>query len=66
MMHESLLKVVTEVKQRITSATRVSLFRDFDGTLVPIEANPALPRLDSETAKALQGLSSRDFLVTTY
>ena len=65
MMLESLLKVVTEVEQRITSATRVSLFLDFDGTLVPIEANPALPRLDSETAKALQGLSSRDFLVTT-
>lgn len=65
MMLESLLKVVTEVKQRITSATRVSLFLDFDGTLVPIEANPALPRLDSETAEALQGLSSRDLLVTT-
>ena len=64
-MLESLLKVVTEVKQRITSATRVSLFLDFDGTLVPIEANPALPRLDSGTAKALQALSSRDFLVTT-
>ena len=26
---------------------RVSLFVDFDGTLVPIEANPTSPRLDS-------------------
>ena len=65
MMLESLLKVVTEVKQRITSATRVSLFLDFDGTLVPIEANPASPRLDSATAEALKELSSRDFVVTS-
>jgi hypothetical protein len=56
-MHESLLKVVTEVKQRIKSAERISLFLDFDGTLVPIEANPASPRLDSRTAGALQTIS---------
>jgi trehalose-phosphatase len=62
---ESLLKVVTEVKQRTNGAGRVSLFVDFDGTLVPIEANPASPRLGSGTAEALQSLSSRDFLVTT-
>jgi trehalose-phosphatase len=65
MMLESLLKVVTEVKHRVKSAGRVSLFLDFDGTLVPIEADPASPRLDSGTAKALQALSSLDFLVTT-
>lgn len=64
-MLEPLLKVVTEVRQRIKSAERVSLFLDFDGTLVPIEADPASPRLDSGTAEALQALSSRDFLVTT-
>ena len=64
-MLESLLKVVTEVKQRVKGAARVSLFLDFDGTLVPIEANPASPRLDSGTAEALQSLSSRDFLITT-
>jgi trehalose-phosphatase len=64
-MHESLLKVVTEVKQRIKSAERISLFLDFDGTLVPIEANPASPRLDSATAEALKELSSRDFVVTS-
>src|SRR6516225_8408854 len=65
MMLDSLLKVVTEVKLRIKSAARVSLFVDFDGTLVPIEANPASPRLDTGTAEALQELSSRDFLVTS-
>jgi len=64
-MLKSLLRVVTDVKQRVKSAERVSLFLDFDGTLVPIEANPASPRLDSGTAKALQALSSRDFLVTS-
>jgi len=65
MMLEPLVKVVTEVKERTKSATRVSLFLDFDGTLVPIEADPASPRLDSETAELLQELSGRDFLVTT-
>ena len=65
MMLESLLKVVTEVKQRMKSAARISLFVDFDGTLVPIEANPASPRLDSGTAAALEALSSRRSLVTT-
>ena len=64
-MLESLLKVVTEVKQRTKSASQISLVLDFDGTLVPIEANPASPRLDSGTAEALKSLSSRDFLVTT-
>jgi hypothetical protein len=43
-MLESLLKVVAEVKQRTNGAGRISLFLDFDGTLVPIESNPALPR----------------------
>ena len=54
-----------EVKQRIKSAARVSLFVDFDGTLVPIEANPASPRVDSGTAEVLHELSGRDFLVTS-
>lgn len=47
------------------TAARLSLFLDFDGTLVPIEANPASPRLDPGTAEALKALSDRDFLVTT-
>ena len=65
MMLESIRRVVTEVKQRIKSAARVSLFVDFDGTLVPIEANPASPRVDSGTAEVLHELSGRDFLVTS-
>jgi len=54
MMLESIRRVVTEVKQRIKSAARVSLFVDFDGTLVPIEANPASPRVDSGTVEVLR------------
>ena len=34
-MLESRLEFVTEVKQRIESVARISLFMDFDGTLVP-------------------------------
>ena len=64
-MLESLLRVVTEVKQRVKSAAQVSLFLDFDGTLVPIEADPASPCLDLVTAEALQKLSSRDSVVIT-
>ena len=39
-MLESLLKVVAEVKQRTNGARRISLFLDFDGTMMPIESNP--------------------------
>ena len=38
---------------------------DFDGTLVPIEADPATPRLDSGTAATLRSLQGRESLVTT-
>ena len=62
-MLESLLRVVTEVKQRVKSAAQVSLFLDFDGTLVPIEADPSSPCLDLVTAEALQELPSRDSVV---
>jgi trehalose 6-phosphate phosphatase len=41
------------------------LFLDFDGTLVPIEPNPASPRLDPATTETLTLISNRDFLVTT-
>src|ERR1700730_7487399 len=61
----SLVQVVSEVKERINSAVCVSLFLDFDGTLVPIEADPGSPRLDPATAETLRLISDRDFLVTT-
>jgi trehalose-phosphatase len=64
-MLDTLVEVVAAVKERIATADRISLFLDFDGTLVPIQADPALPRLDVTMAKTLQSLSGRDRLVTT-
>lgn len=61
----TLAHLVSETKQRIQSAHRVSLFLDFDGTLVPIEADPGSPRLDERTAATLRLMSSLDSLVTT-
>jgi trehalose 6-phosphate phosphatase len=61
----SLAQVVSEVNERIRTADRVSLFLDFDGTLVPIEADPASPRLDSEGTETLRLLLAQDFVVTT-
>jgi trehalose 6-phosphate phosphatase len=52
------VQVVSDVKERIKTADRISLFLDFDGTLVPIEADPASPRLDSRTAATLRLLQS--------
>jgi len=57
--------VIVEVKDRIQSAGWISLFLDFDGTLVPIAADPREPQLDSETAAALKLISSRQSLATT-
>ncbi len=61
----ALARLVSETKQRIQGAHRVSLFLDFDGTLVPIEADPAVPRLDERTAATLRLMSSLDSVVTT-
>jgi len=61
----ALARLVSETKERIRCANRVSLFLDFDGTLVPIQADPAAPRLDERTAATLRLMSSLDSLVTT-
>jgi trehalose-phosphatase len=64
-MLDSLLQVVSEVKDRIAAAESIGLFLDFDGTIVPIEADPAAPRLSAGMAETLKALSSLDFLATT-
>jgi len=53
------------MEARSPSASVISLFLDFDGTLVPISGDPAAPRLDPGTAATLSLLSSRNYLVTT-
>jgi len=57
--------LVSEIETRTRSASLISLFLDFDGTLVPISGDPSAPRLDSGAANALRLLSSLDYLVTT-
>jgi trehalose-phosphatase len=64
-MSGSLAHVISEVKDRIQSADWVSLFLDFDGTLVPIASDPMEPQLDADTAETLKLIATRGFLVTT-
>jgi trehalose-phosphatase len=57
--------LVSEIEARNRSARLISLFLDFDGTLVPISGDPAAPQLDSGAAATLQLLSGQDAFVTT-
>ena len=61
----SMTQVVSEMEERIRTADRISLFLDFDGTLVPIAVDPASPRLDSRAHETLRMLLDRESLVTT-
>jgi trehalose 6-phosphate phosphatase len=64
-MSRLLAQVISEVKERIQAANSVSLFLDFDGTLVPIADHPMDPQLDPETAETLKLIASQGFLTTT-
>jgi len=57
--------LVSEIEVRSRSAQLISLFLDYDGTLVPITGDPAAPRLDAGAAATLRVLSSQPGLVTT-
>ena len=58
-------QVVMEAERRCQPDKLVSIFLDFDGTLVPIEADPATPRLDAATYELLRLLTIKPSLVTT-
>src|SRR5258708_36110939 len=58
-------KFQSEVQERLRTASRVSLFTDFDGTLVAISDDPASPRLDPATTETLRLLASLDSIVPT-
>ena len=60
-----LARLLSETKQRIQSANRISLFLDFDGTLVPIQDDPAAAHLDRRNASLLRQMAGIDSLVTT-
>jgi|HubBroStandDraft_1064217.scaffolds.fasta_scaffold02327_5 trehalose 6-phosphate phosphatase len=64
-MLQSLADLVSEIEARTRSAALISLFLDFDGTLVPIAADPAAPRLDPDATATLRLLSSQNYFVTT-
>jgi trehalose-phosphatase len=64
-MLDTLVEVIDEVKERCKTAALISLFLDFDGTLVPIEAHPDMPRLDPVMKETLELLAAQDSLVTT-
>jgi len=64
-MPHPLPDLVSEIEARTPSASLISLFLDFDGTLVPISGDPAAPRLDPAAADTLRLLSSHNYLVTT-
>jgi trehalose-phosphatase len=64
-MRQPPVELVSEIEARARSATLISLFLDFDGTLVPIAGDPSAPRLDPGVLETLQLLSARDGLVTT-
>lgn len=57
--------LASEIEARSRSASLISLFLDFDGTLVPIAGDPAVPRLDPAAADTLKVLSNQEYLLTT-
>jgi trehalose 6-phosphate phosphatase len=58
-------EIVHHIETRISGVERISLFLDFDGTLVPIEPDPRSPRPDEATVEVLKKLAGRKLLVTT-
>jgi len=65
-MPEPLAEVISAAKHRMMGAAgRIALFLDFDGTLVPIQPDPAASRLDPDTAETLRLIASQERLVTT-
>jgi trehalose 6-phosphate phosphatase len=64
-MYSPALELVSEVEDRLRSATLTSLFLDFDGTLVPIAPLPGIPQLDPEAVAVLKLLAGREGLITT-
>src|ERR1051326_1129343 len=64
-MTPALAEVVSEVEARRRAGTIISLFLDFDGTLVPIARDRATPRLDGAPRDTLRRISIKPSVVTT-
>jgi len=61
----ALERLETETASRLRRTERTLLFLDFDGTLVPIDADPAVPRLDEQMSATLRSLAALESMVTT-
>jgi trehalose 6-phosphate phosphatase len=57
--------MMSEIETRAPASGTISLFLDFDGTLVPISGDPDAPRLSAAASHALELLSGRQGIVTT-
>lgn len=60
-----LAPVIAEVRSRSAGLGAISLFLDFDGTLVPIVADPGVPRIDPGMAETLRRVAGLDRLTVT-
>lgn len=65
-MFRSLLQDLASVEARLRVAARVSLFLDFDGTLVPFVKDPSQARLDESVRKTLARISRSSRTVMTF
>jgi trehalose-phosphatase len=61
-MSQPLFENLTEISNRLRTASHVFLFLDFDGTLTPIVERPEMARLSPEIKDMLIRLSRRDNL----
>lgn len=64
-MSQFLLRDLSRIEERIRRTPKVSLFLDFDGTLVPLTHIPAEARLDTAAREALARFAVNHFFVTT-
>lgn len=63
-MNQSLFQG-SEIESRIRAASGVLLFLDFDGTLAPLEVDPAAARIGAATRQTLSQLAANERIVMT-
>jgi trehalose-phosphatase len=64
-MNQSLFQELSKIEDRIRTAARISLFLDFDGTLVPLQQDPSAARLDAPARESLSRIAGNEHIATT-
>jgi trehalose 6-phosphate phosphatase len=64
-MMSALTQITSEVEKRCRPGGLTALFLDYDGTLVPIAADPATPQLDPQTRNTLSLIAGKQSFATT-